>query len=97
MKNNRGEPDHPYWKKSFSRQEMAIVWLGLGAACTSLGILEWLNPSQAPFTERWSWIKTLVTNAMGVQGTAIIYLGIAAAMFIIGVCFLARHRSVKHA
>ena len=97
MKINRGEPDHPYWKKSFSLQEMAVVWLGLGAVFASLGFLEWLNPTPAPLTGRLSWMKTLATNVMGDKGPAIIYLGIATAMLIIGGCLLARHRSAKHA
>jgi hypothetical protein len=30
MKLNRGEPDHPHWKKPFTSMEKATAWLGFG-------------------------------------------------------------------
>lgn len=92
MKSHRGGPDHPHWKKPFSPQEMAMVWWAFSATSAVLGIQEWVNPSPAPFTGRWSWLKTLASNAMGEKGTAIIYLGIAITLLVIGCAFWARHR-----
>lgn len=84
MKLNRGEPDHPHWKKPFSHKEMAAVWWGFGACSIVVGLREWFDPSQAPFSGRWSWIKTIAFNAMGNQGPAIVYTGLGAILVAAG-------------
>ena len=50
MKLNRGEPDHSHWKTPFTPKEKATAWLGLGACVVLLGVMEWTNPSNPPFT-----------------------------------------------
>ena len=97
MKLNRGEPDHPHWKKPFSHKEMAVAWWGLGACAFALGLQEWFDPSQAPFASRWSWIKTIAFNAMGERGPAIMYIGLGAALVAAGCIKWVEHLAQKRA
>lgn len=84
MKLNRDEPDHPHWKKPFSHKEIAVAWWGLGACFVVFGLLEWFDPSQAPFSGRWSWIKTLAFNAMGPRGPALLHMSFGAILIAAG-------------
>ena len=84
MKLNRGEPDHPHWKKPFSQKEVAIAQCGLGVCAVVLGLQEWYVPSQPPFSGRWGWINTLAVNAFGDRGPAILYLSLGAIFTVSG-------------
>ena len=84
MKLNRGEPDHPHWKKPFSNKEMAAGWWGFGACFFVLGLQEWFDPSQVPFSGRWSWVKAMAFNAIGHRGPAILYMSLGAIMVAAG-------------
>lgn len=93
MKLNRGEPDHPHWKRPFSHKEKAAAWWGLGACSVVLGLHEWFNPSPAPFTGRWSWIKSIAFDAMGQHGPAYVYMGLGAVLIIVGCLKWSAHRA----
>jgi hypothetical protein len=92
---NRGEPDHPHWKKPPTPKEMAAVWWGLGACFVVLGLQQWFNPSLPPFTGRWSWVDTIAFNAMGQHGPAYMHMGIGAILLIAGCLKWLEHRSQK--
>lgn len=83
MKLNRGEPDHSHWKTPFTPKEKATAWLGLGACVVLLGVMEWTNPSNPPFTGRWSWLKAAAHDALGIHGVAILWLAIGV-LFVVG-------------
>lgn len=97
MKLNRGEPNHPHWKKPFSPKELAAVWWGLGACFVVLGLQEWFDPSQVPFSGRWSWIKTMAFNAMGPRGPAILHMSLGAILIAAGCLKWSEYRVQKRA
>lgn len=97
MKLNRGEPDHPHWKKPFSHKEIAIVWWGLGACAVVLGLQEWFAPAQMPYSGRWGWVKTFAVNAIGSRGPAAMYLSLGAIMAALGGWRWWTHRSQQKA
>lgn len=97
MKLNRDEPDHPHWKKPFSHKESAAAWWGLGACSIALGLQECFDPSQAPFSGRWSWIKTMAFNAMGHYGPAIVYLGLGSILVAAGCLKWSQYLAQKRA
>lgn len=95
MKLNRGEPDHPHWKKPFSNKEMAAFWWGFGACSFVLGLHEWFDPSQVPFSGRWSWVKTMAFNALGHRGPAILYMSLGTIMVAAGFLKWSAYRGQK--
>lgn len=95
MKLNRGEPDHPHWKKPFSNKKMTAALWGLGACFFMLGLLEWFNPSQVPFSGRWSWLKAIAFNAMGHRGPAILYMGLGVILVVAGFFKWSAYRGQK--
>ena len=95
MKLNRGEPDHPHWRKPFSNKEMAAVWWGFGACFFMLGLQEWFDPSQVPFSGRWSWVKTMAFNAIGQRGPAILYMSLGTIMVAAGFLKWSAYRGQK--
>jgi hypothetical protein len=95
MKLNRGEPDHPHWKKPFSHKELAVAWWGIGACFVVLGLQEWFDPSQAPFSGRWSWVKTIAFDAMGHSGLAILYMSLGAIWVAAGFLKWSAYRGQK--
>jgi len=97
MKLNRGEPEHPHWKRPFSHQEKAVGWWGLGACFLALGLKECFDPSLPPFTGRWSWLKTMVSNAIGDRGLAMVYVGLGATLVGAGCLKWAKHLTHKRA
>ncbi|MDP3250884.1 MAG: hypothetical protein Q8M77_03120 [Hydrogenophaga sp.] len=97
MKLNRGEPDHPHWKRPFTPKEMAVTWWGFGACSLVLGLREWFEPSQSPFSGRWSWLNTIAFNAMGQRGPAYLYMGLGAIVVFAGCLKWYEHRTQKRA
>ncbi|MFI5444561.1 hypothetical protein [Polaromonas sp. UC242_47] len=93
MKINRGEPDHPHWKKPFTHKEMAVAYWGLSACSLALGLAQWLNPPKAPFTGRWGWLNSMTTSVMGEQGPVFFQIGIAAILILSGCVKWATYRS----
>lgn len=85
MKLNRGEPDHPHWKKPFSPREIAVAWWGLGACFVVFGLLEWFNPSLPPFSGRLSWVKALAFNAIGQWGPGLLHMSVGAIFVAAGI------------
>lgn len=97
MKLNRGEPDHPHWKKPFSHKEMAAFWWAFGACAIVFGLQEWFDPSQAPFSGRWRWVKTAAFNAMGHRGPAILNLSLGVILIVAGCLKWFEYRAQKRA
>ena len=95
MKLNRGEPDHPHWKKPFTPKEMAATWWVFGVCFVALGLREWLDPAQAPFSGRWSWINTMAFNALGQRGPAYLYMGLGAILVFAGCVKWHEHRAQR--
>ena len=70
MKTFRGQPDHDHWRKPFSATEKANAWAGFGIVLLAMGMSEWFNPRQPPFTGRWSWVFRSLHDSFGAHGMA---------------------------
>ena len=59
-----------------------MALLGLGTCFLVLGLMDWVNPANPPFTGRWSWLKSWAYGALGAHGLATLY-SLIAALFVI--------------
>lgn len=61
------------------------IYLGVGAMAALLAFSEWQAPSRAPFTGRWSALKSLVIEALGGSGLLVIYVAVSSAFLVAAV------------
>jgi hypothetical protein len=87
-----------------SRQEMArglsplvvVKWrlfAGFSLAFALMATVEWLSPSQPPFSGRWSFLKVAAYTQLGIHGIALVWAGGSVVLLVLA--FSAWHSSQR--
>ena len=60
------------------------VWIGFGAVCGLLALLELDRPSAPPFSGRWSWLYQIAFDVLGARGSFFLWLALSVVLLICG-------------